>query len=272
MPIRERIAHGFDQWIYRSQKSALSQYGDPLTTSLGLAVGIGVIEGVECVILGHDPSVRAGAFNPLWQKPVCVVWRSLEKTACPMCNLSQRLGRDLGGQGRWRWQRPEQVAEAAIQRDLPDHFAESGRLFYDIRTVENAHTHCVGRVWCCHRRWCLSARHERLQHYGKKPSHGALGAPPLVKMATGEDANGEDLGGADMHTQISGLGDYLAQDLDGRHPLMPRGGVAFESGASSDPSRARNLKNRYTTPRRHAGLSFERPQNTLRHSRSGDAA
>jgi len=44
----------------------------------------------------------------------------------------------------------------------------------------------------------------------------SLGGPPLVKMATGEDANAESLGGADMHTQTSGLGDYLAQDeMDG---------------------------------------------------------
>ena len=39
-----------------------------------------------------------------------------------------------------------------------------------------------------------------------------LGGPPLVKMATGEDADDESLGGADMHTRISGLGDYFAVD------------------------------------------------------------
>ena len=50
----------------------------------------------------------------------------------------------------------------------------------------------------------------------KGQSRVALGGPPLVKMATGEDADYEELAGADMHTRISGLGDYLAQDeLDG---------------------------------------------------------
>ncbi|MCV7083755.1 carboxyl transferase domain-containing protein, partial [Mycolicibacterium insubricum] len=39
-----------------------------------------------------------------------------------------------------------------------------------------------------------------------------LGGPPLVKMATGEDADDESLGGADMHTRVSGLGDYFAVD------------------------------------------------------------
>ena len=39
-----------------------------------------------------------------------------------------------------------------------------------------------------------------------------LGGPPLVKMATGEDADDEELGGADMHARISGLADYLAAD------------------------------------------------------------
>jgi acetyl-CoA carboxylase carboxyltransferase component len=46
----------------------------------------------------------------------------------------------------------------------------------------------------------------------KKQSKVFLGGPPLVKMATGEDADEESLGGAEMHTQISGLGDYLAED------------------------------------------------------------
>ena len=46
----------------------------------------------------------------------------------------------------------------------------------------------------------------------KKQSKVFLGGPPLVKMATGEDADEESLGGADMHTTISGLGDYLADD------------------------------------------------------------
>ena len=49
-----------------------------------------------------------------------------------------------------------------------------------------------------------------------KQSRVFLGGPPLVKMATGEDADEESLGGADMHTRISGLGDYLARDeMDG---------------------------------------------------------
>ena len=50
----------------------------------------------------------------------------------------------------------------------------------------------------------------------KNQSRVFLGGPPLVKMATGEDADPESLGGADMHTTISGLGDYLAQnEMDG---------------------------------------------------------
>ena len=50
----------------------------------------------------------------------------------------------------------------------------------------------------------------------KNQSKVFLGGPPLVKMATGEDADEESLGGADMHTRISGLGDYLAEDeVDG---------------------------------------------------------
>ena len=46
----------------------------------------------------------------------------------------------------------------------------------------------------------------------KERSEVYLGGPPLVKMATGEDATAEELGGAEMHAKVSGLGDYLAED------------------------------------------------------------
>ena len=63
MPIRERISHVLDRDSPFLEISPLAAWRSPFTIGSGFVVGIGVIENVECVILGHDPSVRAGAFN-----------------------------------------------------------------------------------------------------------------------------------------------------------------------------------------------------------------
>ncbi len=62
MPIRERISHVLDPDSPFLEVSPLAAWRSPFAISSGFLVGIGVISGVECLILGHDPSVRAGAF------------------------------------------------------------------------------------------------------------------------------------------------------------------------------------------------------------------
>ena len=70
----------------------------------------------------------------------------------------------------------------------------------------------------------------------KKRSKVFLGGPPLVKMATGEESDDESLGGAEMHSRISGLSDYFALDeLDG-HPARPPGRAPPQLHASADPA------------------------------------
>ena len=63
MPIRERISHALDRDSPFLEISPLAAWRSAYAIGSGFVVGIGVIENVECVILGHDPSVRAGAFN-----------------------------------------------------------------------------------------------------------------------------------------------------------------------------------------------------------------
>ena len=63
MPLRERIAMALDPDSPFLEISPLAAWRSNFQVGSGFVVGIGVIEGVECVILGHDPSVRAGAFN-----------------------------------------------------------------------------------------------------------------------------------------------------------------------------------------------------------------
>jgi acetyl-CoA carboxylase carboxyltransferase component len=210
MPIRERIAHVLDRDSPFMEISPLAAWRSEYTVGSGFVVGIGVIENVECVILGHDPSVRAGAFNPFNAKKLM---RGLELSRInrlPYVQFVESAGGDLsGGTGA-------EDPEAAIRREV-GHFAESGRLFYEITELSKMRIPTVSVVFGSST--AGGAYQPGMSDYNiliKNQSQVFLGGPPLVKMATGEDADVESLGGADMHTTISGLGDYLAQDeLDG---------------------------------------------------------
>ena len=113
MPIRERIAHVLDRDSPFLEISPLAAWRSSYDIGSGFVVGIGVIEGVECVILGHDPSVRAGAFNPFNAKKLMRGLEIAGKTACPTCNLLRALGRICaagGGDGATQTKRPRPLS------------------------------------------------------------------------------------------------------------------------------------------------------------------
>ncbi|MGI9322845.1 MAG: acyl-CoA carboxylase subunit beta, partial [Pseudomonadales bacterium] len=97
------------------------------------------------------------------------------------------------------------------------HFAESGRLFYEITELSKMRIPTISVVFGTST--AGGAYQPGMSDYNifiKNQSKVFLGGVALTKMATGEDANEEDLGGADMHTSVSGLGDYMAADeMDG---------------------------------------------------------
>ena len=210
MPIRERIAHVLDRDSPFLEISPLAAWRSSFAVGSGFVVGIGVIEGVECVILGHDPSVRAGAFNQFNSKKLMRGLQISRENRLPYIQFVESAGADLRGQGS------DEDPEEAIQREI-GHFAESGRLFYEITELSKIGIPTVSLVFGAST--AGGAYQPGMSDYNiliKNQSRVFLGGPPLVKMATGEDADPESLGGADMHTTISGLGDYLAQDeMDG---------------------------------------------------------
>ena len=210
IPIRERIAHVLDRDSPFLEISPLAAWRSPFAVGSGFVVGIGVIEGVECVILGHDPSVRAGAFNQFNSKKLMRGLQISRENRLPYIQFVESAGADLRGQGS------DEDPEEAIQREI-GHFAESGRLFYEITELSKIGIPTVSLVFGAST--AGGAYQPGMSDYNiliKNQSRVFLGGPPLVKMATGEDADPESLGGADMHTTISGLGDYLAQDeMDG---------------------------------------------------------
>ncbi|MCH2348114.1 MAG: methylcrotonoyl-CoA carboxylase, partial [Pseudomonadales bacterium] len=125
MPIRERIAHVLDRDSPFLEISPLAAWRSSFAVGSGFVVGIGVIEGVECLILGHDPSVRAGAFNQFNSKKLMRGLQISRENRLPYIQFVESAGADLRGQGS------DEDPEEAIQREI-GHFAESGRLFYEI--------------------------------------------------------------------------------------------------------------------------------------------
>ncbi len=209
MPIRERISHVLDRDSPFLEISPLAGWRSNVPVGSGFVVGIGVIEGVECVILGHDPSVRAGAFNAFNSKKLMRGLELSRLNRMPYVQFVESAGGDLSGDASGD-------PEAAIRREV-GHFAESGRLFYEISELSKMRIPTISVVFGSST--AGGAYQPGMSDYNiliKNQSQVFLGGPPLVKMATGEDADVESLGGADMHTTISGLGDYLAQDeMDG---------------------------------------------------------
>lgn len=209
MPIRERIAHVLDPDSPFYEVSPLAAWRSDFVVGSGFVVGIGVIEGVECVILGHDPSVRAGAFNPFNSKKLMRGLEIARENRMPYVQFVESAGADLRGDSGGD-------PEEGLRRDT-GHFAESGRLFYEITELSKMRIPTISVVFGAST--AGGAYQPGMSDYNifiKKQSQVALGGPALVKMATGEDADYEQLAGAEMHTHISGLGDYLAEDeLDG---------------------------------------------------------
>ena len=206
MPLRERIGLVLDRDSPFLEISPLAAWRSNYAVGSGFIVGIGVIENTECVILGHDPSVRAGAFNQFNSKKLMRGLEIARQNRLPYVQFVESAGADLRGEGG------RSDPEASIRREI-SHFAESGRLFYEITELSKLRIPTISVVFGAST--AGGAYQPGMSDYNifiKGQSRVALGGPPLVKMATGEDADYEDLAGADMHARTSGLGDYLARD------------------------------------------------------------
>ena len=124
MPIRERIALVLDRDSPFMEISPLAAWRSNFNVGSGFVVGLGVIKDTECLILGHDPSVRAGAFNQFNAKKLMRGLEIARENRLPYVQFVESAGADLRGDGGGD-------PEAAIRRE-GGHFAESGRLFYEI--------------------------------------------------------------------------------------------------------------------------------------------
>ena len=203
MPIRERIANVLDPDTPFLEISALAGYGSDYTIGGGMVIGIGVIAGTECVIMGNDPSVSAGALTPYSGKKWSRAIEIARDNRMPYVSFVESAGADLRMSGAGNEGPMTQIS----------HFAESGRPFYEMIELSQMGIPSVCLVFGSST--AGGAYQPGLSDYVivvDKQSHVFLAGPPLVKMATGEESDSEELGGAELHADVSGLGDYFAED------------------------------------------------------------
>ncbi|MCP2340801.1 acetyl-CoA carboxylase carboxyltransferase component [Actinomadura rupiterrae] len=190
---RERIELLLDPDSPFLELSPLAGWGSDFAVGASVVTGIGVVEGVECMIVANDPTVRGGSSNPWTVKKSFRASDIALENRLPVINLVESGGADL-----------------PTQKEI---FIPGGRMFRDLTRLSAAGIPTIALVFgnstaggayipgmCDH----TVMVKERAKVF--------LGGPPLVKMATGEESDDESLGGAEMHARTSGLADYMAVD------------------------------------------------------------
>ncbi len=210
LPVRERIALALDPDSPFLEISPLAAYNSSYTIGGGAVLGIGIIAGVECVIFANDPTVLGGALTPYVSKKWMRALEISRENRMPYVSFVESAGADLRMQSATK-SKDDSSGTAGGAR--VDHFAESGRFFYEMIELSKLEIPSVCVVFGSST--AGGAYQPGMSDYNiviKEQSKIFLAGPPLVKMATGEESDDESLGGAQMHAEVSGLAEYFAED------------------------------------------------------------
>src|SRR5712671_1524580 len=193
---RERVDRLVDPDSAFLELSALAAWGvyDDQAPSAGIVTGIGVVEGRECVIVANDATVKGGSYFPLTVKKHLRAQEVAEQNHLPCIYLVDSGGAFLPLQ-----------AEVFPDRD---HF---GRIFFNQARMSSQRIPQIAAVMgscTAGGAYVPAMSDETVIVRGNGTIF--LGGPPLVKAATGEEVTAEELGGADVHTRISGVADGYA--------------------------------------------------------------
>ena len=170
-------------------------YGDNIAAA-GIITGLGRIAGRECVIVCNDATVKGGTYYPLTVKKHVRAQEIARENRLPCVYLVDSGGANL----------PNQV-DVFPDRD---HF---GRIFYNQANMSAEGIPQIAVVMgSCTAGGAYVPAMADESIIVKDQGTIFLGGPPLVKAATGEIVSAEELGGADVHTRVSGVADHLAQD------------------------------------------------------------
>ncbi|WP_026479538.1 carboxyl transferase domain-containing protein [Ahrensia sp. 13_GOM-1096m] len=164
--------------------------------SAGAIAGIGKVEGRDCMIVCNDATVKGGTYYPLTVKKHLRAQEIAEENLLPCLYLVDSGGANLPNQD-----------EVFPDRD---HF---GRIFYNQARMSAKGIAQIAVVMgnCTAGGAYVPAMCDETIMV-KEQAMIFLAGPPLVKEATGEEVDAETLGGADTHTRLSGVADYLAED------------------------------------------------------------
>ena len=195
---RERVAALIDQGSPFLELSALAAdglYGAEVPAA-GIITGIGRIEGRECVVIANDATVKGGTYYPMTVKKHIRAQEIAEQNRLPCLYLVDSGGANLPHQD-----------EVFPDRE---HF---GRIFYNQARMSAKGVAQVAVVMgSCTAGGAYVPAMSDETIIVKEQGTIFLGGPPLVKAATGEEVSAEELGGADVHTRLSGVADHMAAD------------------------------------------------------------
>ena len=198
MLTRERVARLIDLGSPFLEIAPLAAYGmyEGDVHGAGLIAGIGAIEGREAMIIANDPTIKGGAYYPMTVKKHLRAQEIARENALPCVYLVDSGGANL----------PHQ-AEVFPDRE---HF---GRIFYNQANRSAAGIAQIAVVMgSCTAGGAYVPAMSDETIIVKGQGTICLAGPPLVKAATGEVVSAEELGGADLHTRVSGVADHLARD------------------------------------------------------------
>jgi acyl-CoA carboxylase subunit beta len=190
---RERIELLVDRDSPVLELCPVAAWGTDYPTGASVVGCLGVVEGVECVIVANDPTVRGGAVNPYTLRKTQRLGQIAAANRLPLINLVESGGADL-------------PAQAEI-------FIPGGRVFRDLTAASAGRLPTIAVVFG--NATAGGAYVPGMSDYTifvRDRAKVFLAGPPLVKMATGETTDDESLGGALMHATRSGLADFLAED------------------------------------------------------------
>ena len=194
--VRDRIQALIDPgttFLEFSQLAGFGLYEDQVPAG-SIITGIGRVSGNECVIVANDATVKGGTYYPITVKKHLRAQDIARQNRLPCIYLVDSGGAYLPSQD-----------EVFPDRD---HF---GRIFFNQANMSGAGIPQIAAVLgscTAGGAYVPAMSDETVIVRGQGTIF--LGGPPLVKAATGEEVNAEDLGGADVHTRISGVADHMA--------------------------------------------------------------
>jgi 3-methylcrotonyl-CoA carboxylase beta subunit/propionyl-CoA carboxylase len=200
LPVRERIEKLLDAGSPFLELSALAAWEmyENEAPSAGVVTGIGRVSGREVLIVANDATVKGGTYYPITVKKHVRAQQIALENRLPCVYLVDSGGAFLPLQaevfpdkehfGRIFFNQARMSAEGIPQIAVVMGSCTAGGAYVPAMSDETIIVKGTGTIF--------------------------LGGPPLVKAATGEEVTAEELGGADVHTRLSGVADYFAEDDD----------------------------------------------------------